>query len=185
MVVDTSDFLVMLELPIHQSAFFEVLCQFYLQLLFCLVSVLVLLLALLLAFSVPFLLLWGKHNSQVEACRLLGLQVYRMPGSLVPLKEVSLTRLEGQQDVRLAHDVVNRVLDHLHRSDGSEQEPLSVNGKLSILEAPNFKLVLRADGHDALLTLELVNVLNLLLVNTEAGVDVLNVIDLNKDNGAL
>ena len=185
MVVDASDFLVMLELPIHQSAFFEVLCQFYLQLLFCLVSVLVLLLALLLAFSVPFLLLWGKHNSQVEACRLLRFQVYRMPGSLVPLKEVSLTRLEGQQDVRLAHDVVNRVLDHLHRSDGSEQEPLSVNGKLSILEAPNFKLVLRADGHDALLTLELVNVLNLLLVNTEAGVDVLNVIDLNKDNGAL
>ena len=96
------------------------LCQFDLQLLFCLVSVLVLLLALLLAFSVPLLLLWGKHNSQIEACRLLGLQVYRMPRTLVPLEEVSLTRLEGQQDVSLAHDVVNRVLDHLHRSDGSE-----------------------------------------------------------------
>ena len=29
------------------------------------------------------------------------------------------------------------------------------------------------------------NVLDLLLVNAEAGVNVLNVIDLNKDNGAL
>ena len=85
----------------------------------------------------------------------------------------------------LAHDVMHRVFDHFHCSDGSEQEPFAVNGELSILEAPDFELVFRADCHYTLLALKFVNMIDLLLVHTEASIDVLHVIDFNKDHGAL
>ena len=71
----------------------------------------------------------------------------------MPLKEMGLTRLESQQDMSLAHDVMHWVFDHFHGSDGSEQEPFAVYSKLSILEAPDLELVFRADSHDALLAL--------------------------------
>ena len=65
-IVYASDFLVMLELPIHQRPFFEMLRQFDFQLFIGTVSVFVFLLAMLLALMIPFFFLRGKHDPQVQ-----------------------------------------------------------------------------------------------------------------------
>ena len=56
----------MLELPIHQRPFFEMLRQFDFQLFIGTVSVFVFLLAMLLALMIPFFFLRGKHDPQVQ-----------------------------------------------------------------------------------------------------------------------
>ena len=152
-IVDACNFLVVLKLPIHQRPFLEMFRQFDFQLFIGIVSVFVLLFAMLLALTIPFFFFRGKHDPQVETCWLFRVQVYCLPRPLMPLKKMGLTRLESQQDMSLAHDVMHWVFDHFHCSDGSEQEPFAVYGELSILEAPDFELIFRTDSHYALLAL--------------------------------
>lgn len=55
---------------------------------------------------------------------------------------------------------------------------------MPIIEAPNLQFVLLADGQDALVPLHLMDVFDLLLVDVEASIDCLDLVNFDEDDGS-
>ena len=99
-----------------------------------------------------------------------------------PLEEVRLARWESNQNVSLVMLKINRIFNGLQRCHRAIQLKFPVDFELAIRESPNLQLILLAHRHDALLALELVYVIYLLLVNTEARINKVDVSDFYEDD---